>query len=664
MDNNTLNTEKKPIKRKKKKRRGLSYYFRSGVFSHLLDKIVNGIYNGLQSGFFGRIFSSYSSSQKALDNSYMRDHVVGSSDVSEYARKLRGSLSGKFESSFFLWLSHKLRKGFVSTPLKIYGNYFLSFGLYSTFAYFVSKFTDFLPAASSDLVWFGAVVILVSVPMLLSKESLSEAFGKSKIMSSLFGTAFGFRKESFEVSAQPSRLKANLAIILGTLSGFLTFFVDPLNIVTAMLSVIVVMLIISTPEIGILLSLFLLPFFSFAPSPSIALTAFVGITAVSTLMKLIRGKRILRFEILDVAVILFMGAMLLSGAVSVGGRVSLNEALLCAALMLIYFLLANMMRTEAWVRKCIIALVSSATVVSFVGIFEYMFGELDVQSFDVEYFVDIKGRAVSLFDNANVLGFYIVMIFPFALDLIFRSKTLRTRAASVIAALSMVFCVIFTWSRGAWVALLISAVIYMLIASRKTLKTIFTLCFAIPFLPFVLPQNILNRFMSIGDMSDSSTFYRVYTWRGTVKAAVDNFWSGVGYGNYAFEVVYPQYAYAGIEAAEHSHNLFLQILFGMGIGGLLLFILTLIVFSQKSLQHLKNCRDSNISGAVGASFAAFLAAMIVGAFDYIWYNYRIFFLFWAIIGLSCAAVRVADDKAARETVRAVNGSESAQIDIE
>ena len=28
------------------------------------------------------------------------------------------------------------------------------------------------------------------------------------------------------------------------------------------------------------------------------------------------------------------------------------------------------------------------------------------------------------------------------------------------------------------------------------------------------------------------------------------------------------------------------------------------------------------------TFAAFLAAMIVGAFDYPWYNYRIFFLFW------------------------------------
>ncbi len=664
MDNKTVNAEVNVDGRKKRKRRGLSYYFTAGVLGSLLDKLVNGIYNGLQNGLFGRMFTSYSSSQRGLQNSYLKDHVAGGNDASEYVRKIRGGLSSRFESSFFLWLSHRLKKALISTPLKIYGNYFLSFGLYTIFAYFVFKFTDFLPEASSELIVFGAVIILLSIPMLLSKESLAEAMGKSRIMSGLLCGAFGFRKENFEVTAKSSKLKANLAIILGTLSGFLTFLVEPLHIIIAMLAFVAVMLVISTPEIGVIMSLFLLPFFSFAENPSIALTAFVGITALSTLMKLIRGKRILRFEFIDVTVILFMVAMLLSGAVSAGGRASLNEVLLCAALMLIYFLIVNMMRTEIWIRKCIMALVSSAVIVSLVGIFEYIFGELDIQSFDIEYFSGIKGRTDSLFDNANLLGFYLVMVFPLVLDMIFRANTFRKKTLAVISACSVVACVIFTWSRGAWLALLASSALYLMIRSRKALKAIFGLCLAIPVLPFVLPQNILDRFMSIGDMADSSTFYRVYTWKGTLNAVLDNFWSGVGYGNSAFSAVYPQYAYAGIEAAEHSHNLFLQILFGMGIGGLLVFLFVLVVFSQKNLQYLKNCKPSEFSGIIGAAFSAFFASMVIGMFDYPWYNYRIFFLFWVMIALSCAAVRVADDRTERETLRTVNECESAQIDIE
>ena len=89
----------------------------------------------------------------------------------------------------------------------------------------------------------------------------------------------------------------------------------------------------------------------------------------------------------------------------------------------------------------------------------------------------------------------------------------------------------------------------------------------------------MRRFTSIGNLADSSSYYRVYTWRGSLRAAKDYFWGGAGYGSSAYAEVYPQYAYAGIEAAEHSHNLFVQILFGLGVFGLLIFLAVLFLFA-------------------------------------------------------------------------------------
>ena len=46
--------------------------------------------------------------------------------------------------------------------------------------------------------------------------------------------------------------------------------------------------------------------------------------------------------------------------------------------------------------------------------------------------------------------------------------------------------------------------------------------------PFVLPQTILERFMSIGNMQDTSTSYRVYIWLGTIAMLKDYFFCGIG----------------------------------------------------------------------------------------------------------------------------------------
>ena len=251
--------ENKP-KRTKRERHKLSYYFTAGVFMSLLDKLTNAIYSALSGGLFGKIFTAYSSEQQALEKGYLREHVMGSGKLRKYSRTARGAVSEKIENGFFTWAFGKLGRFFLSTPLKIYGNFLLTFGLYTVFAYFARRFTEFTAAPDYNLIIFGAILILVSIPLLMSRESLGTAIGWGRSSRAIFVGSFGFRDETFEVPANPTKFRANAAIVLGMICGTLALFVDPMRIIAMIALFVLIALIMITPEIGVLLSLFVLPF--------------------------------------------------------------------------------------------------------------------------------------------------------------------------------------------------------------------------------------------------------------------------------------------------------------------------------------------------------------------------------------------------------------------
>ena len=647
----------------KPKRRVLSYLFTAGIFMSLLDKLTNVIYNAFAGGLFGKIFTAYSSEQRTIEGGYLKDHVFGDGIVSKYSRRVRGAVAERIENGFIVWLLAKIGNYFMSMPLKVYGIYFIAFGIYSSSACYARSIISYAASLDYGMIAFSVLLIISAMPLILSKESLGSAIGTSRSARAIFISVFGFREECFEVVARPSSFKTYSALFLGIISGTLTLFVYPTDMILAVMILMLIALIMISPETGVLLSLFALPFLSLTDSPSTILGLVMILCAVSTVVKLIRGKRIIKIELVDIFVVLFGIMLFMSGVISVGGSDSLGEAIMCCTLLVIYFLIANMMRTRLWIKRCVIALVSSATVVAVLGVVEYFFGELSTEWLDIDYFSDIRGRVVSLFDNSNVLAFYLAIILPFAIDLMLRCRMRRERFITLFSCASIVLCIVFTFSRGAWIAAIISVATYLFIRTRKTLKILLLSVFLVPILPLVLPSGIINRFLSIGDMADSSTFYRVYTWRGSLRAISDHLYGGIGYGNAAFEAIYPNYAYAGIESAEHTHSLYLQILLGMGIIGLVVFALLILLFAQKSLEYVKNPESHRSACYVAAAFSAVVSALTMGAFDHIWYNYRIFFLFWAVMGIAVATVRVGDTTMKRRNVQTVFDGSSAGVDL-
>jgi hypothetical protein len=195
---------------------------------------------------------------------------------------------------------------------------------------------------------------------------------------------------------------------------------------------------------------------------------------------------------------------------------------------------------------------------------------------------------------------------------------------------------------------------------------------AIPFLPLVLPSSIVSRFTSIGNLADTSTSYRVNIWRGTMHM-LEDYWScGIGIGEAAWDTVYPRYSLAAIEAAPHSHNLYLQITVECGIVGLILFLTFIflllrynftfyrrledmrqdiaasirpegtVLTGQDSTRKLEGATLSRITKLrmeAAAPLCGILAVLVQSFTDYTWYNYRVYLMFWLAAGLSVAYTR-------------------------
>lgn len=628
------------VKEKNKKSKSRSGIAAVSFLISLLDRLGVVICNALANGFFGKIFTSHSALEQKFHNGIFGRLLFGGHSIRRIFRRIRKFFANIIDNCFFLSYWKKSIAYFCSIPLNFFGNFGFFFGIYTVVVYIVKLFVPGIGSADSDYLIIGVTLILASLPMLFSKVSLVYAVKTSVICGMIFKGAFGFSDESFDSKNVKIKSRGNYMLFLGLVAGVLTIFVHPLAIIVGILSVILLSLIAVSPEVGVLISVVVLPFLSLFNYPTLSLCLLIAITGFFYLIKLIRGKRVFRLELVDTFVLLFGVFIFISSFFSAGGNASTNAAGVTVLLLTGYFLFANLMRTEQWIKRCIWGLIGSASIVAFVGVAEYFIGDASSQWLDTSLFSDIRLRVVSFFENPNVLSTFLVLVFPFVLATFCLSVNKNERFLLTLVCAAFVACTVFTWSRGSWIAMIVTALVFFMMYNKKTFRVFGIALLVIPALPIILPENILNRLFSIANLSDSSISYRIYTWRGTLEAIKEYLFGGIGFGNEAFQNVYPMYAYSGIETAEHSHSLFLQILLGLGIGGLVLFCIIAFLSLQKFFEYVKSPESRCSKIFVTATISSVIGAMIMGVFDYIWYNYRVLYLFWIVIAIGCAFVRV------------------------
>ncbi len=607
----------------------------------LLSRFADFLGDSVKKSLIGSAFSAYDREERARISGLFHQ-LFQKLSLTERVRKMKLHINRQMENSLLLNLARALGRGLLDLPVRMYGVFFLTYGAYSAAIYGIAYVAvNFKTPDIYDLVT-GITIMAAAFPAVFVKKRLGDCLLESRLMDLILFRILGIRRIRLEGENAP-RSQNTAAFLAGTVTGALTYFVTPLYVPLIIAALLGGILLLSIPESGVLLIFFALPFL-----PTMPLAGLVIVVSLCWLLKLIRGKRTLKLELADLAVLLFFVTMLFGGLISAGGTDSLRSALMYGCFIFGYFLVIGLIRSEEWVRRCVAAAVGGCFFVSLYGIYENFFGLAKTTWQDEKLFENISGRVVSTFENPNVLAEYLILCLPFMLAVLMARKEIPYKLAALVLGGSAGLCLIFTWSRGAWLGILFGVLVYFLIVSRKTMVFMaFGLC-AVPFLPFVLPASITSRFLSIGNLKDTSTNYRVNIWKAAVRMARDYFWSGIGVGTSAFANVYPEYSLAGIEGAPHSHNLYLQILVEVGIFGLVAFLTVIFLFAQNNFSFYDRVHDAlrpedgrEMKLYSAAGFCAVIGILVQGMTDHVWYNYRVSGMFWLVLGLTVAIRRAA-----------------------
>jgi putative inorganic carbon (HCO3(-)) transporter len=522
---------------------------------------------------------------------------------------------------------------------RVIGAFGMTWGAYVIIVSLVKNFAiNELISVTSDI-GVGALTFLAALPLVFTDKTMRMLFSESQIVSSILVKLFGVPNEVFKTEITKKTGQSG-AVVLGIIFGLLTYFIPAFHMVCAIAIAVCVGLILVYPEGGVLISIAIAPLVGVLDSPSIMLGVTVLMTAVSYFVKVLRGKRVFTTGITGLAVYAFMLVVFLSGFAP-GESNTMENALLCCSLMLIFPLALNLMKSGKWINACIIAFVAPSAIVAFVGVAEYLLGMSPSGWVDSTMFSSIESRAVSLFNNPNILGAYLAALFPMALSLTLPKYNTKIRVLGGIVSLYIVLATAFTFSRSAWLAIVAGGILFAMLISPKGLLWCVPVAGILVLASFIFPETIGARLINFVSVADSANNYRIAVWNSSWNLLSDCFLFGIGWGEEAFRTAYLAYGADGTQYAMHSHSLYMQVVIQCGAVGLLLLLAAVFCVFRKCLGVSSRMLGNKYSvWDAKAAVSGAVSLMIVGIFDYSWYNFRVFFIFWALLAFACAVINV------------------------
>ncbi len=371
--------------------------------------------------------------------------------------------------------------------------------------------------------------------------------------------------------------------------------------------------------------------------PTMAVLGLAALTAVSYAVTYARDpeRRFPRSPVtkwLAAFAAVFMTATLLSVDVSA----SLRGGLLTTAFTLFGLVALDNCRTEEQLDRIMTVMMASGACVAAFGLLQAVFGADSARAWvDSSSFADLSLRVYSTLENPNVLSEYLLLAIPIGAACVFNAESRRRRSVCLVCLGLMCLCLLLTYARGGYLGLAIAAAVFLVLMDRRFIAIAPLMLLAVL---AVLPQGMIERLASIGNVKETSTTYRVYIWMATIELLREHWVFGIGTGVEAFRKVYQRYSFNAV-AAPHSHSLYLQVLCECGVMGFVSLMGAVIAYFRELGRAFRGA-DRRMKIRAAALIASGVGFLAQGATDYSFYNYRVILIFWTVMGLGAALANI------------------------
>ena len=566
-------------------------------------------------------------------------------------RRFTDISSEQWHKSKVLKFISQAKKNILYTGMSSYGAFVLAFALVMlaiegvrlmilTGDVNLPMFTMFFDENAVDLVTHCIIafaLILSSIPLILAGDIpfIKELF-RGRIAGSFLIGVMGLREVNVADKGASTRNHAG-GFLLGVALGILTLVISPINILKTLLIAIFVVVTLASPETGIVVSLFLLPFLS-SLSGGIYVIAAAAVILLSALLKVISGERVMNFTLIDLSAAVFLLLILSSGAISAGGKASIRESILFCIVASIYFVMSSLMKSKQWLKRVITAISASGLIISVIVVIAKLAGIIG-RRFGLNFW--LKGiDSLPIIPSDEALSVYLVLvIFTMAAYICFASSS-GEKGGGTMAIIFALSALVLTESYVAISVLILAFIGYKLLKSPKIIFVAIVLVVLFVIAYVMLPSVFTERVDYVVESLVSSIEERTSLFLTSNEIIRDNFLCGIGFGKIAFQTVYSVYSPSGVITETNAGSLYTQILIETGIGGIISFILFVTLFVRVCFTVCKKYgKSSEPARIVRALTGGIIALLIFGLVEYVWSDVCVLFLFWAVVGVCLAVYR-------------------------
>lgn len=306
---------------------------------------------------------------------------------------------------------------------------------------------------------------------------------------------------------------------------------------------------------------------------------------------------------------------------------------------LIVVLLVSATRTVGQVQGAVAVAAGGVLVSSLYGCYQGIIGVKVVASQqDMTVNAGMPGRVYSFFDNPNNFAEILVMLLPLLLALFLNSESFRGRVFSLICLGVGVVAIGYTYSRSGWLGLLLALFLFLAMQNWRVVPVAVVLgVLAVPF----LPETILNRFLTIGNLQDSSTRYRFAIYEATGNLMKDYWLRGVGLGSDVMTKTFKSYPtmFDGNHPI-HTHNNYLQMWGELGLFGGITYIALVFGHLKKGVKAFYAAENRKVRNLLSAALGSFSGILLISIAEYTWFYPRNMFVFYFLFGIIAACIKL------------------------
>ena len=263
-----------------------------------------------------------------------------------------------------------------------------------------------------------------------------------------------------------------------------------------------------------------------------------------------------------------------------------------------FFILLRLIDDEKDAKTLLFGFAAVVLVLALHGIYQYIAAVPIPDSWVTKTEAGVRTRVFSLTGSPNIFGSLLLMAAPTAAAGIYYFKNGWMKFLSLCATGIICLSILFTFSRGSWVGLIVAIVLFSLFMDKRLIGLMgIAMAGVVALVPSI--TNRLTYLMTPEYKVASEVGGRALRWE-TGKALLheNSPWLGFGLGRFGGAVAMNNQVLDKTDEFEYFYmdNYYLKTLVEMGYLGIIFYIVALIAFAVMALRAIHACNQGRAYG--------------------------------------------------------------------